>query len=529
MTAHEAKGALARTAGGAADDVADMAKKAAGWAAPSLAAAAQWAAPELADNVGKAVGDAAAAVGLADPDPPLDAAEVDVEDEDFVAALRARDAAEDAKHVGERSYEEMVDINEHGLSGWATARYQDKCSVAEEAETLAHESPIAKDIDMAIVVPTVRRKPPKPKRNIHTVGSQMMSGVMWQLHKYADVDGHDLEHHQGQSAASLALKCVAVPGCTAFNTAGWLKNVSDGAKVSSASGADLYVRPSTTVEKIPPPKRITQADIDYVIGTVQSMVEELDECRSPVFGLKYQIVVINNDPIGSGDKKGNVRVEEAAQGRANHEAYFTVKETYGHLPCVVFVDDIPAPWRYVVEYTPPKKDKDLTIKAERMLQQVSLISDVQYVMAHTHHADVMLWEDDCYVCPHAFQVVSGARRALADSIDKDWAQLRIGNGGSGLVLARPYIPEMLDYIKLFAPLAHVDVNTWRYANDFRRSEYISKQSFSAHQGTISAFKGYRWGEVECGNALDYWWGSYKDCDDLQMAEWRCQNGTVPTK
>lgn len=145
--------------------------------------------------------------------------------------------------------------------------------------------------------------------------------------------------------------------------------------------------------------------------------------------------------------------------------------------CVHFYDDVPEEFQYFREesFAPGPHDA-LRIDPQRMAGQEAIIGNVDAVLGSTDAADVLLWEDDCAVCPGAFRLLSdtvsfltdegknaeavlghalydGASPSATEHMYKkknsfDWAQIRVGNGGSGLLMRHRHAREGLEFMKV---------------------------------------------------------------------------------
>ena len=104
--------------------------------------------------------------------------------------------------------------------------------------------------------------------------------------------------------------------------------------------------------------------------------------------------------------------------------------------------------------------------------------------------------------------------------DPHWGGLKVGNGGSGMLFHADLVPQLLTYLLTRRGSDNVDVSMWRFLHSGQYSDYLAKATWSAHRGLTSSLRmgGQSWKRVECGNALDFYWGHYKECAADRIAE-----------
>jgi hypothetical protein len=129
----------------------------------------------------------------------------------------------------------------------------------------------------------------------------------------------------------------------------------------------------------------------------------------------------------------------------------------------------------------------------------------------------MVWEDDAHACNGTLRLLAAFTGALDSGLDPRWGMIRVGNGGSGLLVQREIVSGLTPYLVTRRGSENVDVSMWRYAHSGGYPDYISRLSWSAHRGLYSSFRGGAgaaptWGRVHCTNELDFHWGWMKDCD-----------------
>ncbi len=115
--------------------------------------------------------------------------------------------------------------------------------------------------------------------------------------------------------------------------------------------------------------------------------------------------------------------------------------------------------------------------------------------------------------------------------DPRTAMMKVGNGGSGVVVPRAQAWPLLAYLASHRGRENVDVLMYLFALDSGWSDYLAHKTLSAHRGRRTSLKISNaftpvWGRVECGNALDHYWGEYAPCGNssaaLRIAQhWKC--------
>lgn len=175
-------------------------------------------------------------------------------------------------------------------------------------------------------------------------------------------------------------------------------------------------------------------------------------------------------------------------------------------------------------------------KRANVVQQLGFVAAVEsalHLVASDAAPDVLIWEDDCFMCDGTFMHLSDAANALRRlPVGDTWGSLKVGNGGSGVLLNANQIGSLINYLKLHRGSENVDVAMWRFVASKGLTDYISKRTYSAHRGERTSFKQLHstvglWKRVQCGNELDYYWGDYTACLDAELTEWKCNTAYKP--
>jgi len=187
-------------------------------------------------------------------------------------------------------------------------------------------------------------------------------------------------------------------------------------------------------------------------------------------------------------------------------------------------------------WLPPQRRQTIN-GAKRIVKRRLVQQDLDFVglgaaaAARSPTASLAVWEDDCAVCPGTVAFVQGWMKDMQE-LDPQTAMLKVGNGGSGVLVPQPVVWPLLAYMASHRGRENVDVLMYLFALDSGWSDYLGKKTLSAHRGRRTSLKISNaftpvWGRVECGNALDFYWGEYEECGNSTTVSkhiataWRC--------
>jgi len=168
-------------------------------------------------------------------------------------------------------------------------------------------------------------------------------------------------------------------------------------------------------------------------------------------------------------------------------------------------------------------------------QQLDFVSALRFGAARAPDAHLAVLEDDSLVCPETLPAIARAVRAL-DLADPLWGGLKLGNGGSGIVVHRELAAGLILYLQTRRGSENVDVAMWRFMKDMAWSEYLAYGTRVAHRGAISSFSlqksdgqrwGHAWSRARCGAQLDFHWGTYDSCNGAEAARRAGARGAGP--
>eukprot|EP00960_Hanusia_phi_P061904 764975-Hanusia_phi.AAC.1 len=273
---------------------------------------------------------------------------------------------------------------------------------------------------------------------------------------------------------------------------------------------------------------------DYLIPTVDSILLETDFCNSKKFHGKIHIYVVDTSEDGRNDA-------------ATHLA-----KIYRKMKCVSVLNGFE--YGRLQEHSLPAWGVPPNGKRTEVNQTLDIVSAAQIVQSRSPQAFFLLWEDDCKMC-------AGSLSLLEEALDKieqakrsshpgraparpqqglaDFCVLKIGNGGSGLLLNRKYVVEAISFWKQSRGLDNHDVALWKFCISKNLSQYKSKHIYSSHQGQITSFRDtesikelskHLWPRKKCLADLNEQWGKYVKCPDNFMHEsWMCLTTEDPKK
>jgi len=350
-----------------------------------------------------------------------------------------------------------------------------------------------------------------------------------------------------EKVAAMAAVCATTPGCQGFHfPSGWMKASVDATQLQYSKRL-----PGTFFSRHPVPP------LDYVAATVTSLMRaiggspdtnsEPDEltCGVPpdtdaaatVNGTggvhllataaaagRTHLYVVDTSPAGahafpSGGSDADR--SEAGTDQAGPHYWFTafayLRRKYGHLPCVTFLTA--GAYTRVTETAESAHGRGDNADRGGVSQTLDYVSAARHAAAFSPASHLLVWEDDCHACTGVLSLLGHTMQAL-DTFDPRWGALRVGNGGSGLLVHRDLVAGLLTYLTTRREADNVDVAMWRYVFNGGYSDYISKTSWAAHRGLQSSFKmwvGQTWNRVHCTNALDRHWGWYAPCQPAAAA------------
>ena len=135
-------------------------------------------------------------------------------------------------------------------------------------------------------------------------------------------------------------------------------------------------------------------------------------------------------------------------------------------------------------------------------------------MTSSPKAHLLVWEDDCFACEGTITTLANAADVVS-AFNPAWGGFKIGNGGSGMLFHAELAAPLVIYLLSRRGSDNVDVAMWRFLHSGAYADYLARETWSAHRGILSSFGG-SWKRVECGNALDWYWGWYTDCEAAKM-------------
>jgi len=206
-------------------------------------------------------------------------------------------------------------------------------------------------------------------------------------------------------------------------------------------------------------------------------------------------------------------------------AFAYLRRRFGHLPCVTFLSHGAYP--RLRETAPPAKgrgqprwhadNRRKSMERGKVSQTLDFVGGLRAAAALSPRAHAMVWEDDAHACNGTLRLLAAFTGVLDSGLDPRWGMVRVGNGGSGLLVQHEIVSGLTPYLVTRRGSENVDVSMWRYAHSGGYPDYISRLSWSAHRGLYSSFRGGAgaaptWGRVHCSNELDFHWGWMKDCD-----------------
>ena len=170
------------------------------------------------------------------------------------------------------------------------------------------------------------------------------------------------------------------------------------------------------------------------------------------------------------------------------------------------------------------------VKRRLVQQLLDFVSIGAHAVSHSPSASVAVWEDDCAVCRGTLGFLQRGLVQLQRA-DPHTALLKVGNGGSGILIPRALAWPLLAYLAAHRGRENVDVLMYLFALDSGWSDYLAHKTLSAHRGRRTSLKISNaftpvWGRVECGNELDFYWGEYAHCGNSSSAlliakDWKC--------
>ena len=239
-------------------------------------------------------------------------------------------------------------------------------------------------------------------------------------------------------------------------------------------------------------------------------------------------------PSGGSDAQPSNAGTDQAGSHYWFTAFAYLRRKYGHLPCVTFLSAgaytrltearEPARGRGLPSWHPDNRGKPM--KRGLVSQTLDFVSALRHAAGFSPASHLLVWEDDCHACTGVLSLLGHTMQAL-DTFDPRWGALKVGNGGSGLLVHRDLVAGLLAYLTTRRGSENVDVSLWRYVFNGGYSDYISKLSWAAHRGLQSSFKleaAQTWNRVHCTNKLDRHWGWYAPCQ-LAAAAAASVNGT----
>jgi plasmid stability protein len=210
------------------------------------------------------------------------------------------------------------------------------------------------------------------------------------------------------------------------------------------------------------------------------------------------------------------------------KAFTWLRRRFGSSPCFSFVPATsyvrisevvpPAHFRGDPQFIADNALKGITRRAE-VQQQLDYTAALRFAAARAPGAHVGLLEDDSFVCPETLPALARTVRAL-DLADPLWGGIKLGNGGSGIVVHRELVAALILYLQTRRGSENVDVAMWRFLRDNAWPEYLGFRTRVAHRGTVSTFGMERndgqawshlWRRAHCGGGLDNHWGAYSTC------------------
>ena len=290
--------------------------------------------------------------------------------------------------------------------------------------------------------------------------------------------------------------------------------------------------------------------VAYVTSTVLSAAAETNAC------LDSSLHVYVGDVSHLNNGQDTIPVNRAVHflGMLFDEEWAMAHATLAWRPlgCLTFLpawglprlhESHPPPFGWGAPYLSPgqlearAKDKKLAAKTPKrglVQQDLDIASIAMVAAASSPKAGLLMWEDDCVVCPGTLRHLSTAEAALEAS-GRMAGALKVGNGGSGIQYSPRLTWPLIAYLVSHRGALNVDVLMWRALMVAEEEDYLSVYTFSAHRGRRSSLKQTygnvaSWGRVKCGNELDFYWGEYAECSPPGLAgSWRCGDFTPEGK
>ena len=146
----------------------------------------------------------------------------------------------------------------------------------------------------------------------------------------------------------------------------------------------------------------------------------------------------------------------------------------------------------------------------------------------------------------ALNTIEEARRSPAQSSAAvshrriaDFCVLKIGNGGSGLLINHVYVGQAIAFWKKSRGLDNHDVALYKFCNGMNLSQLKSNKIYSSHQGQITSFRDtesiselvkHLWPRKKCFSTLNEQWGKYVKCPhDFMYQSWACSTTEQDSK
>lgn len=203
-----------------------------------------------------------------------------------------------------------------------------------------------------------------------------------------------------------------------------------------------------------------------------------------------------------------------------------LRSKFGHSPCISFVPatsftrlrETATPLRGHPDHHPENAGKQMVRKTETINQLLDFVSAMRFAAARSPAAHLLTWEDDCFACPATVSAYSRAA-AVLDVAEPQWAVIKVGNGGSGILFNQDVVSRAIWYLQTRRGSDNVDVSMWRFAFSGGWPDFLSFRTRSAHRGTTSSFRmqmGSTWARVRCGGELDNYWGQYRYCNGVEL-------------
>ena len=352
--------------------------------------------------------------------------------------------------------------------------------------------------------------------------------------------------------ASAAATCVSTPHCASFtwpegvmfNTThpGLLTTTISGPRGASNNAMHAKHLDEGLYSVFP------LAPLDYVVQTVVSLADELGEDCSAggAFNGRAHLYVADASPPAmhvlpgtQDDGAASGSFDVTRRGPATDDywlpAFAWLRRTYGARPCITF---LPATaYTRITETSPPPHGRGepgwhvdhrgKSMRRANVVQTLDFVSAIRHAVAASPAAHLLVWEDDCFACAGTLATLSRAVDTVA-AFDPPWGGFKVGNGGSGMLFHADIAATLVTYLISRRGSDGVDVSMWRFLHSGGYPDYLARVTLSAHRGLHSSFAGGgpAWKRVECGNALDWYWGEYTDCVIPGVPEGQRSTGVV---